>query len=237
VVIVGLLVGLAVSSQRKLTPEVGAARNALAGDAVQRSQQVKELESTLAETQRTVNGLQQRRLQSTAVGQQLAQQQAALTLAAAQTAEQGPGVRVSVADVATTRSGTAGSRPQGLTAGRTGRVADQDLQAVVNALWAGGAEAISVGGIRLGPQTTIRTAGQTILVDYRPVRSPYVIAAIGGPQLIGAVSGSPVVSGLRAGPAGTHPDVSIRPEPSLRLPAASSAQSRTGQPLTTGAHS
>ena len=68
-------------------------------------------------------------------------------------------------------------------AGRTGRgsglVRDQDIAMVVNALWAAGAEAISVNGQRVGPDTFIRTAGSTILVNITPVASPYSVAAIG----------------------------------------------------------
>ena len=50
---------------------------------------------------------------------------------------------------------------------------------VVNALWAAGAEAVSVNGQRVGPGTFIRTAGPTILVNITPVASPYSVAAIG----------------------------------------------------------
>ena len=58
-------------------------------------------------------------------------------------------------------------------------VLDRDLQAVVNALWAAGAEAIEVGGVRVGPGVTIRQAGGAMLVDNRPVFSPYTISAVG----------------------------------------------------------
>jgi uncharacterized protein YlxW (UPF0749 family) len=63
------------------------------------------------------------------------------------------------------------------------RVLDVDLQAVVNALWAAGAEAVAVNGQRLTTMSTIRTAGGAILVDFRPVTSPYEVAAIGPPDL------------------------------------------------------
>ena len=58
-------------------------------------------------------------------------------------------------------------------------VLDRDLQTVVNALWAGGAEAIAVGGVRIGPTVTIRQAGGAMLVDNQPVFSPYLVEAIG----------------------------------------------------------
>lgn len=60
-------------------------------------------------------------------------------------------------------------------------VLDRDLQAVVNALWQSGAEAVSVGDVRVGPAVTVRQAGGAMLVDNRPVPSPYRITAIGSP--------------------------------------------------------
>jgi len=65
-----------------------------------------------------------------------------------------------------------------------GRLQDRDLQSVVNALWAAGAEAISINGQRLAPTTTIRAAGEAILVDLFPLSSPYTIAAIGNPDTL-----------------------------------------------------
>ena len=61
-------------------------------------------------------------------------------------------------------------------------ILDRDLQLVVNSLWVSGAEAISVGGVRIGPNVTIRQAGGGILVDNQPISSPYVILAVGPPH-------------------------------------------------------
>lgn len=60
-------------------------------------------------------------------------------------------------------------------------ILDRDLQAAVNALWAAGAEAVAVSGVRIGPGATLRQAGGAILADNRPIASPYTIAAIGSP--------------------------------------------------------
>ncbi len=59
------------------------------------------------------------------------------------------------------------------------RVHDVDLQLVVNALFAVGAEAVAVNSQRVVSTTAIRGAGQTILVNFRPLVPPYVISAIG----------------------------------------------------------
>lgn len=64
------------------------------------------------------------------------------------------------------------------------RVTDGDLRILTNQLWQGGAEAVSVNDHRLGAMTAIRTAGGTVLVDFRPIEPPYVVSAIGDPELL-----------------------------------------------------
>ena len=64
------------------------------------------------------------------------------------------------------------------------RVLDIDLQHLVNGLWAAGAEAVSINGQRLTATTAIRSAGQAITVDYRPLARPYVVSAIGDPKTL-----------------------------------------------------
>lgn len=59
------------------------------------------------------------------------------------------------------------------------RVQAFDLQLVTNALWGGGAEAITINGTRLGSTGAIRGAGLAVLVDLVPVSSPYEVVAIG----------------------------------------------------------
>jgi uncharacterized protein YlxW (UPF0749 family) len=57
-----------------------------------------------------------------------------------------------------------------------------DLQAVVNALWAGGAQAISIAGQRLVPTSAVRCVGNTLLLNGRVYSPPYVVEAIGPPD-------------------------------------------------------
>ncbi|HKX24847.1 MAG TPA: DUF881 domain-containing protein, partial [Actinomycetota bacterium] len=56
-----------------------------------------------------------------------------------------------------------------------------DLQLVVNALWAAGAEAVAVNGRRVTATTAIRQAGDAVLVNFNAVSSPYRVQAIGDP--------------------------------------------------------
>lgn len=58
-------------------------------------------------------------------------------------------------------------------------VHQQDIQAVMNALWAGGAEAMTIQGQRVGARTGIKCVGNTVVVHGVPYAPPYVIVAIG----------------------------------------------------------
>lgn len=63
--------------------------------------------------------------------------------------------------------------------GADGLVADTDLQLLVNGLWYAGAEAVSVDGERVGSLTSIRAAGDAITVNFRSIRVPYEVVALG----------------------------------------------------------
>ncbi len=58
-------------------------------------------------------------------------------------------------------------------------VHEQDIQAFVNALWSGGAEAVSLQGQRLISTTGIKCVGNTVLLDGVPYSPPYAITAVG----------------------------------------------------------
>ncbi|MFC7161458.1 DUF881 domain-containing protein [Aquipuribacter hungaricus] len=65
-----------------------------------------------------------------------------------------------------------------------GRVQDLDIQTVVNGLWAAGAEGVSVNGQRLTSLSTIRSAGDAVVVDLRQLARPYTITAVGDAELL-----------------------------------------------------
>lgn len=56
---------------------------------------------------------------------------------------------------------------------------DADLQLVINGLFHAGAEALDVNGSRVVATTPVRAAGDTIVVNFRPLSPPYVVEAIG----------------------------------------------------------
>lgn len=59
------------------------------------------------------------------------------------------------------------------------KVFDTDLQLITNALWASGAQAISINNQRITTTSAIRGAGEAILINYRPLLPPYEIVFIG----------------------------------------------------------
>jgi uncharacterized protein YlxW (UPF0749 family) len=65
-------------------------------------------------------------------------------------------------------------------------VRDSDLALLADALWASGAEAISVNGERLTVLSSFRNVGVGVLVNSRPVTPPYVFDVIGNPDTLPA---------------------------------------------------
>jgi uncharacterized protein YlxW (UPF0749 family) len=58
-------------------------------------------------------------------------------------------------------------------------VHQSDLQAVVNAMWAGGAEAMSIAGQRVIATSAVRCVGNTLLLNGDVFSPPFRVAAIG----------------------------------------------------------
>jgi uncharacterized protein YlxW (UPF0749 family) len=85
----------------------------------------------------------------------------------------GPGVQITVDD-----------RPDARTQRQV--VLDEDLQRLVNGLWVAGAEAVAINGERLTGLSAIRGAGEAITVNFRSLRRPYVVEAIGDPDALPA---------------------------------------------------
>ncbi|MFD3537928.1 DUF881 domain-containing protein [Streptomyces sp. NPDC058662] len=70
----------------------------------------------------------------------------------------------------------------------------QDLQAVVNALWQGGAEGIQVMDQRLISTSAVRCVGNTLILQGRVYSPPYKVSAVGDPgALRKALAASPAL--------------------------------------------
>jgi uncharacterized protein YlxW (UPF0749 family) len=97
-----------------------------------------------------------------------------LVLAAGTQAVRGPALRISMTD--------APSVPEELPGNATLDdyvVHQQDVQAVVNALWRGGAEAMMLMDQRVISTSAVRCVGNTLILQGRVYSPPYVITAIG----------------------------------------------------------
>jgi len=174
-VALGLVTAIAVKSLRAPSPSVVEARTVLQEQIVERQDRADALSRSIARTNAEVDALQ---------SQALAAQSPSLlatvqddTVASGAAAVSGPGITVTVADASDAVA------PDG-TVDPDRRVQDSDLQNVVNALWAGGAEAIAINGQRLTSTTAIRSAGSAILVDFVGLASPYHVEAIGDPDAL-----------------------------------------------------
>lgn len=73
-------------------------------------------------------------------------------------------------------------------------VHEQDVQAVINALWAGGADAVQVMDQRIHAGSAIRCVGNTLILHGVVYSPPYTITAVGDPdRLLAALEASPLV--------------------------------------------
>ncbi len=100
----------------------------------------------------------------------------------------GPGLTISLDDAPRDSSVPSQATPDDLV------VHQQDVQAVVNALWAGGAEAMMLMDQRVISTSAVRCVGNTLILQGRVYSPPYVIRAIGNvDQLKAAVDASPQI--------------------------------------------
>lgn len=96
----------------------------------------------------------------------------------------------------------------------------QDIQAVVNALWAGGAEAISIKDVRIISTTGIRCVGNTVILHGVYYSPPYTIKAIGGiDELEASLAGNDYVRGIIKGARDYDLGYDVEPSADLEIPA------------------
>jgi len=132
------------------------------------------------------------------------------------TALTGPGVTVRLDDAPRRPDGglPAGARPDDVV------VHQQDVQSVVNALWAGGAEAMTIMGVRVISTSAVRCVGNTLLLHGRVYSPPFVISAIGSPEAMRqALDADPSVALFRDAARAFGLGYDVRTETALVTPA------------------
>jgi uncharacterized protein YlxW (UPF0749 family) len=132
------------------------------------------------------------------------------------TPRSGPGVSITLSDA-----------PEDVINSTTGDVNrllvhQQDIQAVVNALWKGGATAVTIAGQRVVSTTGIKCEGNAVQLQGVPYPQPYVIEAVGDPVSLGAaIDDDSYVDGYREDAANTDIQVGwdLQYEPLIKAPA------------------
>jgi uncharacterized protein YlxW (UPF0749 family) len=121
---------------------------------------------------------------------QLTRQADKLMLSAGTEAVTGPTLQVTLTDAKSVPS----QLPQGISVDDY-VVHQQDVQAVVNALWQGGAESMMLMDQRVISTSAVRCVGNTLILQGRVYSPPYVITAMGDPAALrAALDSSPTVA-------------------------------------------
>jgi uncharacterized protein YlxW (UPF0749 family) len=188
-VVFGGLLGVSALRTEQTAPQTAAERTELIARIHAGQGTLDSLHQDIASLQSEVTSLQQALADDVSDDQALAAQLTELGVAAGTIGATGPGVQITADD----------ADPS---AGPGGVILDVDLQALVNGLWEAGAEAIAIDDHRLTSLTSIRFAGEAITVDYRSLSPPYVVDAIGDPDILASrfldTEGGQTWLGLRA---------------------------------------
>ena len=135
---------------------------------------VRERAERVQQLQRDVDSLTAQAAPGSAEVARLRSAAAGLAAAVGTQAVTGPALSVSLND----SKRTAASLPEDFTADDI-VVHQQDVQTFVNALWAGGAEAMMLQDQRVISSSAVRCVGNTLILQGRVYSPPYVIQAIG----------------------------------------------------------
>jgi len=170
----GLLVATAAVQTSRNAGDAQSSRDSIVTQIKARSASVDARRDRIANLRDEIGSLTALSLENTSQGRALSARLDRLGVMSGSLAVTGPGVRVVVDDA----PGAVDDQQ---------RVLDEDLQKLVNALWASGAEAIAVNGQRLTALSAIRGAGSAITVNNTVSLSrPYTVLAIGDPDTMPA---------------------------------------------------
>ena len=227
--LIAAVFAVAVAQARSTAPGVNAAQQGLADSVRVAQQRTAALTDRRDELAAQADAVQRNALAADTSGRRLLAELDEISLSAATTAVRGPGLAIVVSEPGPGPDLTDASTPR--VPGARQVILDRDLQLVVNALWAGGAEAISIGGVRIGPGVTIRQAGLAILVDNQPVAGPYTVLAIGAPAGLAESFGtSTALQRLRLLETAYRAGVSVSTAEDLALPAGGAREVKFSRP-------
>lgn len=170
--LLGLILTVSAQNEAPVGDRVGR-RLELVDLIAQQQRRTADLEAEAAALEAQVAAYQQDVAGTQSIPAELQGEVDAVAVAAGVTAMRGPGLTITLRDSALPLSEAENVDVNNLV------IHEQDLQAVVNAMWAGGAEALSVNGQRVLTTSAVRCVGNILLLNGRVHPPPYVIAAIG----------------------------------------------------------
>lgn len=186
VAVLGVLVAMSFNSTQRIVDAQPQRVSDLVGVVEDMEHQRDDLQARLADLRAQMGGLERAAADDSGVRESFTRELDLARETAGLTGVAGPGIEILLGD------GTevaVGADPNDFL------IHDTDLAAVVNALFAGGAEAVDVNGERVVATTPIRCAGTTVLVNSSRLGSPYTIHAIGESQALeDAVMQDPMAS-------------------------------------------
>ena len=174
--VIGVVLASAYRETAATAPDTTKTRDALIAEVRKARNDTDALQRGADARRKQVAAAQDTAIADSGTGQQLSREVRDAEATTGLSSVRGPGIVLEVADGEPTKdpvTGAVTSDPE------LSLVQDTDLQSMVNAVWAAGAEAVAIDGQRLTALSTIRSAGSAILVDFRPVDNPYTITAVG----------------------------------------------------------
>lgn len=176
-IVLGMLLAFSLKTQRQaVTDGVPSRLPALRAEFRATKQQNIELQKQIADLKKQAEAVEEGKdLGDSTLKKDLAQAQ----LMAGMVAAKGPGVIVELHD--SPKLDQSETRTDVI---EDYMVHDSDIRAVVDELFSAGAEAISVNGQRLIANSSIRCVGPVVLVNSVQIAPPYVIKAIGKPDVL-----------------------------------------------------
>ena len=169
--VVGFLLAAGLSAGREVAIAQGERKDELIHLITERQEHADELAAELDELRSRVNEAE---AAAVAGAPALQEDLAEIERAAGLTAVAGPGLVLTFEDA----SGDCPGQPVDC------RIQDVALQLAVNTLFDLGAEAVAIDGERLTSTTSVRSAGQLVLVNHRVLAAPYELVAIGDPDAL-----------------------------------------------------
>ncbi|MGY2001541.1 DUF881 domain-containing protein [Blastococcus sp. SYSU DS1024] len=194
-----------------------------AGEVTQLSQLVEERDAAVARQERQLAELQE---QVQRLTEQVASRDGAVAEAQARgeagadaaglTPVAGAGVVITLDDAPQRSDGTlpSGARPDDLV------IHQSDVQAVVNAVWAAGADGVAIMDQRLISTSAVRCVGNTLLLRGRTYSPPFVVTAVVDATAVeAALDASPQVAVFEQAVAAFGLTFEVRERPQVTVPA------------------